>query len=327
MMARRTGLISLSFDAAFKRHHFENRGEQQEAARDAKGGERYAQPRQQRSPNSSARSRPNKKGDHNRLKPDLALERLGIQPVEANGAQASRVNHHKRVTRAETSAVIIAETNAKMSATKPASPSASVEVSQARTFYRGLTCAVGPGMGLKAPRQALQPTKREDFMGHLSARLAGTAPLATILAITVAGCRRWRCQAQAETANIQNHPRHIRHRHVKGRLRLDAVFGMKCHAQAENDFNKVKQSCDQFGPDGAGRSGESDLERSASTPLHRSRSAEGRLRQSPEYLKKIMTGWADGLNYFLATHPNVKPKYTARITTLDGLHRFEQHWR
>ncbi len=31
--------------------------------------------------------------------------------------------------------------------------------------------------------------------------------------------------------------------------------------------------------------------------------------KSPDYLKKIMTGWADGLNYFLATHPNVKPKY------------------
>ena len=29
---------------------------------------------------------------------------------------------------------------------------------------------------------------------------------------------------------------------------------------------------------------------------------------SPPWLQKLMTAWADGLNYYLATHPNVKPR-------------------
>src|SRR5437764_2042495 len=29
---------------------------------------------------------------------------------------------------------------------------------------------------------------------------------------------------------------------------------------------------------------------------------------SPEWLKALMNGWADGLNYYLQTHPDVKPR-------------------
>ena len=34
---------------------------------------------------------------------------------------------------------------------------------------------------------------------------------------------------------------------------------------------------------------------------------------SPEWLKTLATAWADGLNFFLATHPNVHPKVLARF--------------
>ena len=29
---------------------------------------------------------------------------------------------------------------------------------------------------------------------------------------------------------------------------------------------------------------------------------------SPTFLKKLMNGWADGLNYYLAKHPEVHPR-------------------
>ena len=29
---------------------------------------------------------------------------------------------------------------------------------------------------------------------------------------------------------------------------------------------------------------------------------------SPAWLKTLMNAWADGLNYYLATHPDVKPR-------------------
>src|SRR6185369_13442622 len=35
--------------------------------------------------------------------------------------------------------------------------------------------------------------------------------------------------------------------------------------------------------------------------------------QSPPWLQALMTGWADGLNYYLATHPKVKPRVIAHF--------------
>ncbi|MBC7047192.1 acylase, partial [Salmonella enterica subsp. enterica serovar Heidelberg] len=34
---------------------------------------------------------------------------------------------------------------------------------------------------------------------------------------------------------------------------------------------------------------------------------------SPAWLRKLMQAWADGLNYYLATHPQVKPRVLARF--------------
>ncbi|MGM3026343.1 penicillin acylase family protein, partial [Bacillus cereus group sp. BC309] len=35
--------------------------------------------------------------------------------------------------------------------------------------------------------------------------------------------------------------------------------------------------------------------------------------RSPAWLKALMTAWADGLNFYLAKHPNVKPKVLTRF--------------
>ena len=34
---------------------------------------------------------------------------------------------------------------------------------------------------------------------------------------------------------------------------------------------------------------------------------------SPAWLQTLMTAWADGLNYYLATHPEVKPRVITRF--------------
>ena len=35
--------------------------------------------------------------------------------------------------------------------------------------------------------------------------------------------------------------------------------------------------------------------------------------RSPDWLQRLMNAWADGLNYYLHTHPAVKPKVIARF--------------
>jgi acyl-homoserine-lactone acylase len=34
---------------------------------------------------------------------------------------------------------------------------------------------------------------------------------------------------------------------------------------------------------------------------------------SPGWLKQLMDAWADGLNYYLATHPETKPRVLTRF--------------
>src|SRR5262249_35582916 len=40
---------------------------------------------------------------------------------------------------------------------------------------------------------------------------------------------------------------------------------------------------------------------------------KAKYRQSPAWLKALMDAWADGLNYYLAKHPGVKPKVITRF--------------
>lgn len=96
--------------------------------------------------------------------------------------------------------------------------------------------------------------------------------------------------------------------HVVGKTDADAVFGM-IYAQAEDDFDRV--------------------ETNYITSLGRTAEAEGGLlvwqdlRQklfidpeelkknyaaSPAWLRALMDAWADGLNFYLAKHPQVKPR-------------------
>ena len=96
--------------------------------------------------------------------------------------------------------------------------------------------------------------------------------------------------------------------HVHGHTDAQAVFGM-VYAQAEDDFNRIEMNY----LTALGRLSEAEGERDLMQDL-RARlyvdpaDLQARYAKSPAWLQALMTGWADGLNFYLATHPNVTPK-------------------
>jgi acyl-homoserine-lactone acylase len=96
--------------------------------------------------------------------------------------------------------------------------------------------------------------------------------------------------------------------HVHGHSDADAVFGM-AYAQAEDDFNRVETNYITY----LGRAAEADGERAIWTDLRQKLFLDtpflkSEYARSPAWLKAIMSAWADGLNFYLATHPTVKPR-------------------
>lgn len=96
--------------------------------------------------------------------------------------------------------------------------------------------------------------------------------------------------------------------HVHGRSDADAVFGL-VYAQAEDDFNRIEMNY----LNALGRVSEAEGEGSLWADLRmRLVVDETTLREqyaaSPDWLRRLMDAWADGLNFYLATHPAVRPK-------------------
>ncbi|GGZ06214.1 penicillin acylase family protein [Pseudoduganella plicata] len=95
--------------------------------------------------------------------------------------------------------------------------------------------------------------------------------------------------------------------HVYGKTDADAVFGM-LYAQAEDDFNRVERNFITA----LGRTAEVDGEKALYEDLRmklfiRPDELQAQYKASPAWLKKLMVAWADGLNWYLHTHPDVKP--------------------
>jgi acyl-homoserine-lactone acylase len=101
--------------------------------------------------------------------------------------------------------------------------------------------------------------------------------------------------------------------HVRGTTDADAVFGLM-YAQAEDDFNRVETNylnsmgrlAEAEGPDALYR----DLRMKLF--IHPD-SMKAQYAASPAWLRTLMTAWADGLNYYLATHRQVKPRVITRF--------------
>lgn len=101
--------------------------------------------------------------------------------------------------------------------------------------------------------------------------------------------------------------------HVHGKTDADAVFGM-IYAQAEDDFNRVETNYINAMGRLAEAEGESKIYQDLRMklfidPVELKKEYAG----SPEWLKKLMDAWADGLNFYLLKHPEVKPRVIKRF--------------
>src|SRR5215831_8366271 len=96
--------------------------------------------------------------------------------------------------------------------------------------------------------------------------------------------------------------------HVYGKTDADAVFGM-IYAQAEDDFNRVETNYINAMGRLAEAEGESAIWRDLRMKLFiNPDDMKARYEISPPWLQQLMTAWADGLNYYLLSHPEVHPR-------------------
>ena len=101
--------------------------------------------------------------------------------------------------------------------------------------------------------------------------------------------------------------------HVHGKTDADAVFGM-IYAQAEDDFNRVETNYINNLGRAALADGESKIYLDLRMKLFLSEdSLKVFYARSPASLKTLMNAWADGLNFYLAKHPQVTPKVITRF--------------
>lgn len=96
--------------------------------------------------------------------------------------------------------------------------------------------------------------------------------------------------------------------HVYGKTDADAVFGL-LYAQAEDDFNRIERNYIWAIGRLAEVEGEKYLYSDLRARLYMTeKEAKENFENSPPWLQKLCVAFADGLNYYLAENPDVKPK-------------------
>ncbi|MGB5665561.1 MAG: acylase [Maribacter sp.] len=120
---------------------------------------------------------------------------------------------------------------------------------------------------------------------------------------------RW--QTQAENVTIIRDDFGVPH--IYGKTDADAIFGL-LYAQCEDDFNRIEHNYIWA----TGRLAEVEGEDAQYSDL-RARmfmtidEAKVNYEKSPEWLKKLCDAFADGINYYLYTHPKVEPTLLNRF--------------
>ena len=95
--------------------------------------------------------------------------------------------------------------------------------------------------------------------------------------------------------------------HIYGKTDADCVFGL-LYAQCEEDFKRVEDNYITMLGRTAEVKGKSELYEDLLTRLTiDSAGARADYAASPDWLKKILQAYADGINYYLHTHPEVRP--------------------
>jgi acyl-homoserine lactone acylase PvdQ len=96
--------------------------------------------------------------------------------------------------------------------------------------------------------------------------------------------------------------------HIYGKTDADAVFGL-LYAQCEDDFNRVERNYIWATGRLAEIEGESSLYSDLRANLFMTqKEAIANFNNSPAWLQKLCIAFADGINYYLKTHPEVQPK-------------------
>jgi acyl-homoserine-lactone acylase len=101
--------------------------------------------------------------------------------------------------------------------------------------------------------------------------------------------------------------------HVYGKTDAAAVFGV-IYAQAEDDFNRIETNYLNAMGRLAEAEGEAAIYRDLRMKLFIDPAdMKEKYDGSPAWLKALMNAWADGLNYYLYKHPEVKPRVITRF--------------
>ena len=101
--------------------------------------------------------------------------------------------------------------------------------------------------------------------------------------------------------------------HIYGKTDADVVFGLM-YAQAEDDFNRVETNFINSQGRLAEAEGDKQIYRDLRMKLFIDPAdLKAQYGKSPPWLKDLMDSWADGLNFYLATHPTVKPRVITRF--------------
>jgi acyl-homoserine lactone acylase PvdQ len=101
--------------------------------------------------------------------------------------------------------------------------------------------------------------------------------------------------------------------HVYGKTDADAVFGL-LYVQCEDDFKRVEMNYIEKLGRKAEVLGEKELYNDLYVRLIiDSAEAVADYNKAPSWLKQLMNAWSDGINYYLYTHPQVKPALLTRF--------------
>jgi acyl-homoserine lactone acylase PvdQ len=101
--------------------------------------------------------------------------------------------------------------------------------------------------------------------------------------------------------------------HIKGKTDADAVFGL-LYAQSEDDFPRVERNYYWAIGRLAEVEGKEAIYSDLRARLYMTTSeAKAAYESAPDWLKKLCDAYADGVNYYLFTHPEVKPKLLTRF--------------
>lgn len=130
---------------------------------------------------------------------------------------------------------------------------------------------------------------------------------------------RW--QTQAERVTIIRDDYGVAH--VYGKSDADAVFGM-LFAQAEDDFRRIERNYVWATGRLAELEGKDALYSDVRANMYMTQDeAIAAYESAPQWLKDLCNAFADGLNYYLHTHPEVEPRVITRYEPWMPMYFFE----